>query len=297
VSRLSAASDGLTQSLLPGLLITSCGRHYSTKGPAAGSGFPAAGRKRSAAGYATIIRKRDREISLFGPKDPRTPFPGNLGPESALYPEEEEQPELNTDFLNPLYEDPDVITSELNVERQTRIADQFVFPPFTGDLNDTESKLMRANEIFECISHPCPDLLVSDVRELFPSRNFGHRVTVITISLRDHPSDSENALMREEIMDHFVFLAQIIVNKLHEHGYNADFMDPLVGRPMSSGLCRSSFLELELRYRKLGFQLMRVGSCRILRHHVWGSHQYVGSVFTNAAHNSPEVQEVMRNII
>lgn len=290
--RLSLANECLTQNLLSGLWVSACGRRFSTKGPITGDGIPA-GRKRTESGYTAILRKSDREISLFGPKDPRTPFPGNVGMESAMYPEEEEAlPELNTDFLNPLYEDPDVITSELNVERQSRIADQFVFPPYAGDLSDSESKLTRTNEIFECVSYPCPDLLAADVRELFPGRNFGSRVSVITISLRDTPSQSEEGLMREEVMDNFVFLAQLIVNKLHEQGYNADFIDPLIGRPMSGGVCRSSFLELDTRYRKLGFHLTKVGSCRILRHHVWGSQHYVGSVFTNAAHNSPEVREL-----
>lgn len=297
VSCLSVAAAGecLSQNLMSGLRVGVCSRHFSTKGPVSGNGVPA-GRKRTTTGYATIVRRNDREISLFGPKDPRTPFPGNVGLESAMYPEEEPLPELNTDFLNPLYEDPDVITSELNMERQSRIADQFVFPPFAGELNDTESKLMRANDLFDCISHPCPDLLAADVRELFPGRNFGPRVSVITISLREPQSDSGDALMREEIMENFVFLAQFVVNKLLDHGYCADFVDPLIGRPMSSGMCRSSFLELDTRYRKQGFQLMKVGSCRVLRHHVWGSQRYVGSVFTNAAHNSPEVLELASSV-
>ena len=295
VTRLCTANECLAQNMLPGLWVSVCGRHFSTKGPLSGDGVPA-GRKRTAAGYTAILRKSDREISLFGPKDPRTPFPGNVGMERALYPEEDTAPELSTDFLNPLYEDPDVITSELNVERQSRIADQFVFPPYNGDLSDMESKLMRTNDIFECVSYPCPDLLAADVRELFPGGIFQPRVSVITISLRKTLSDSEDELMREEIMENFVFLAQLMVNKLQEHGYYADFMDPLIGRPMSGSVCRSSFLELDTRYRKLGFELTKVGNCRVLRHHVWGEHHYVGSVFTNAAHNCPEVLEWTRNM-
>lgn len=209
--------------------------------------------------------------------------------DSALRAEEETPPELNMDFLNPLFEDPDVITSELNVERQSRIADQFVFSPYSSELNDMELRLMRANDLFDCMPYPCPELLAADVRELFPSRHFGSRITVITVSLRKSLSQQPDTLIREEVLENFVFMAQTIVNKLLDQGYHAEFVDPIIGRPLSSGCSRASVLELESRYRRLGLELTKVGSCRMVRHHDWGCSQYVGSVFTNAPHNSPEL--------
>lgn len=265
-----------------------CMKHFSTKGPV--SGYKVMTRKRAAAGCTSYTRKSDREISLFGPKDPRTPLPGNVGTERALYPEPV-IPELSVDFLNPLYEDPDVITSELNVERQSRIADQVVSPFCGGQISEIEAKMMRAEELFECSAHQCPELLAADVRELFPGRSFTARSSVICISLRN---SDDNYLLKEEIMDHFIHLSQSIVNKLQENGYWADFIDPFV-RGVSDEIClRASFFETDLRYRTLGLELMKMGSCVVVKHHKWGSKQYVGSVFTSAPYYSPEVREVIR---
>ena len=291
VSRWSAvafADSTRCQAVLSGRWTAASCRHFSAKGPLSGDGAPA-GRKRSSAGdYTSVVRKSDREISLFGPRDPRLPLPGNVGLETTLY-QEDEVPELSLDFLNPLSEDPDVVTSELNSERQSRILDQFIFPPFTSELSDAEARLQRADQLFESTSSPCPDLLAADVRDLFSNRNYGSRITVITVSLRKSLRLSRDEPQRQEVLEAFACLAQAMMLKLQEQGYMADYLDPFMGRSLSSGCSRASLLQLESRFRRQGFELQQHGSCLVMRHHVWGSKDFVGCVFTNAPHTSVEV--------
>jgi hypothetical protein len=248
---------------------------------------------------------RGREISLFGPKDPRTPLPGNLGLETALNP-----PlvlaELSLDFLNPTYEDPDVITQELPIERQTRILDQVILnhsnlvSAETMEELDIETRILRSQEKFQVLAHSCPELLLYDFKELFPGKSLGSRITVLTICQKTlNDMKSWNPLMekeREELMEHFVSLATGIITKLQDHGFWADFIDPFSGRPMNSAYTHATFWETDERYRRLGFEIEDIGCCRVLRHHVWGTKAFVGSIFTNAPLNSPEISDLVSNV-
>lgn len=287
-------------------------RSYSSKGgrPTFGDGEASStGRKSNnrvegspRASLAALINQ-GREISLFGPKDPRLPLPGNIGVESVLDPPETPFPDLNLDFLNPNYEDPDIITQELPIERQSRILDQALFCPSsllsqsTMEDLDIESRILRSQDMFQVTAHSCPELLLSDFRELFPGKSLGNRITVLTICQKtQNDMRAWNPMMekeREEMMEHFVSLATGIVSKLQDNGFWADFIDPFSGRPMNAGYTQATFWETDERYRKLGFEIDDVGCCRVLRHHQWGTKAFVGSIFTNAPVHSPEVLDLV----
>ena len=53
----------------------------------------------------------------------------------------------------------------------------------------------------------------------------------------------------------------------------------------------NTLFETDDRYRQLGFQIEDLGCCRAIRHSLWGTHIFVGVIFTNALPNSLIMQK------
>jgi len=283
-------------------------RGYSSKGsggPVDGGADSTSKRKSSRVTGSTplspLVSRGGREISLLGPKDPRTPLPGNIGVDMALDPPEP-LPELSLDFLNPSYEDPDVITQELAIERQSRILDQAMFNTssltYSASIEelDVETRVFKSQDVFDVKAHLCPDLLLADFKELFPGKSLGSKVTVLTISRKTHDKSLLEGKDGQDLMDQFISLATSMVNKLQDNGFWADFIDPFSGRTLQDMFNHATFFETEGRYRRLGFEIEQFGSCRLLHHHKWGSRPYVGSVFTTAPVFSQEVTDLVNAV-
>ncbi|KAH3894695.1 hypothetical protein DPMN_018852 [Dreissena polymorpha] len=100
---------------------------------------------------------------------------------------------------------------------------------------------------------------------------------------------------REQLLKAFVEGASDICEALQCAGFWADFIEPSCGKPFLGAHTNASLYETDERYRKLGFEIEDLGCCKVIRHHVWGTHAYVGCLFTNAPASHPILALMKRN--
>ncbi|XP_035211774.1 cobalamin trafficking protein CblD-like [Stegodyphus dumicola] len=199
----------------------------------------------------------EKEIFLLGPADLRTPLPGNTG-----------IPPLSMIYTNRIKELPN------------------------------QREILSTPQKIDCAAHDCPVLLKKDFADLFPNRNLSNdNLTVLTLCQKtenDMSSWSEDAeVEREELETFFVTAANTICAHLKRSGYWADFIHPNSGKPHFNPVTDAVMFATDLRYRRLGFTIDDLGCCRIISHAIWGTHVFVGAIFTNASLESSEIQEIV----
>ncbi len=57
----------------------------------------------------------------------------------------------------------------------------------------------------------------------------------------------------------------------------------------------STMFETDERYRQFGFEIDDLGCCKVISHHLWGTHAYVGCLFTNAPITHPVIKDLLNN--
>ncbi|KAM9802289.1 cobalamin trafficking protein CblD-like isoform 2-T2 [Syngnathus typhle] len=112
------------------------------------------------------------------------------------------------------------------------------------------------NSSVECIIQSCPEKLKQDLEYLFPEASSSH-VTVITVTQKTKNDMTAWCLAVEEERDHML----------------DKFFGPYTNKTL---------FETDDTYRLLGFQIEDLGCCRVIQHPLWGSHVFVGIIFTNA---------------
>jgi hypothetical protein len=152
-------------------------------------------------------------------------------------------------------------------------------------------------DLLECIAQEIPNAVQKDFSDLFPDRDLGAGdLTVITLSQRtEHDMTSwstEVETEREELLGNFIAGATDICHALKQAGYWADFIDPSSGRPYFGAYTNATLFETDERYRKFGFDINDLGCCKVISHRLWGSHAYVGSLFTNAPMDHPAISKL-----
>lgn len=236
----------------------------------------------------------DEKLGPFGPQDSRFPLPGKVG--TSLKPA---MPSLNQ--ASPTQRiDPQAIFDQLPSERYRNILQQAQEEAeFLADMNigsDSAAKSTPSpDDMLECVAHDCPQIMRKDFADLFPWMNIMHgHFTIITISQKtkeDMTGWSESVeAEREKLLESFVQGASDICDALHKAGYWADFIDPSCGKPYLGQHTNASLYETDERYRKLGFEIDDLGCCKVIRHHIWGTHAYIGCLFTNAPPTDPILQ-------
>lgn len=152
-------------------------------------------------------------------------------------------------------------------------------------------------ESLEYVAQELPIALRKDFQDLFPDRQLDNdNMTVITLSQQTQNDmtgwSNEVEIEREHLLESFISGASDICKALKQSGYWADFIDPASGRPYFGAYTNSTLFETDERYRKLGFEINDVGCCKVISHQLWGSHAYVGSIFTNAPLDHPAINDV-----
>ncbi|XP_073329175.1 metabolism of cobalamin associated Db isoform X2 [Pagrus major] len=209
----------------------------------------------------------DEGMGPFGPQDQRFQLPGNVGFDCHLEGRAEQKKNLEYNMV------PDVLCPLSSSERHEFILTQFIGDFFEKDDPALSLNVNRAEEYFkssvECAIQYCPELLKKDFQSMFPEAP-SSEMTVVTVTQKTQNdmtswcADVEQE--REQMLDKFF-----------------------------GSYTNNTLFETDDRYRQLGFQIEDLGCCRVIRHSLWGTHVFVGVIFTNASPNSLIMQKLQGN--
>lgn len=259
-------------------------RAFSTAG-SSGSDEPHIAITPSSMGLRTVWP--DESMGPFGPQDQRFQLPGNVGFDCHL-----EGLTGQKSLAHKII--PDVLSAQSSSERHEFILNQFIGEFLEKDDPASSQNINGAEQYFdnssvECAIQSCPELLKKDFQSMFPEAP-SSGMMVVTVSQK-----TQNDMMswcddveqeREQMLDKFVDGAKEICYSLQREGFWADFIDPSSGLPFFGSYTNNTLFETDDRYRHLGFQIEDLGCCRVIRHSIWGTHVFVGTIFTNAPPNS-----------
>ncbi|XP_022078294.1 metabolism of cobalamin associated Db isoform X2 [Acanthochromis polyacanthus] len=227
----------------------------------------------------------DESMGPFGPQDKRFQLPGNMGFDCHLEGlAQQQQKSLPHKIV------PDVLSAPSSNKRHEFVLTQFI-GEFFGEDNPASSQNVRAAEKYfdnssvECALQSCPELLKKDFQSMFPDApSSGMMVVTVTQKTQNDMTSwcAEVEQEREQMLDKFVDGAKEICYALQREGFWADFIDPSSGLAFFGSYTNNALFETDDRYRYLGFQIEDLGCCRVIRHSLWGTHVFVGTIFTNA---------------
>lgn len=147
----------------------------------------------------------------------------------------------------------------------------------------------------ECITQPCPEQLKMDFCSMFPEATPSDLmlITVTQKTVNDmvywsFAVEEE----REQLLERFIDGAKKICSALQSEGFWADFIDPSSGLPFFGLYTNNTLFETDDRYRHLGFQTEDLGCCRVIRHQLWGTNVFVGTIFTCAPPDSSVMKKL-----
>ncbi|NP_991157.2 metabolism of cobalamin associated Db [Danio rerio] len=240
----------------------------------------------------------DESMGPFGPQDKRFQLPGNVGFDCHL----ESPVEQRTTSVHSVM--PDVLTAQSNNQRHDFILAQFINELHEDDKTSTAQNMDKAEQFFdhssvECAIQSCPELLKRDFESMFPEAP-STGMMVVTVTQRtqnDMTAWTEQVDQeREELLAKFIEGAKEICHALRNEGFWADFIDPSSGLAYFGSYTNNTLFETDDRYRHLGFQIEDLGCCKVIRHVMWGTHAFVGTLFTSAPPNSQIMKKLQGDL-
>ncbi|KAJ8351594.1 hypothetical protein SKAU_G00230700 [Synaphobranchus kaupii] len=239
----------------------------------------------------------DENMGPFGPQDQRFQLPGNVGFDCHLQgtAEQKKVPVHRTV--------PDVLSAPSSSERHEFVMAQFInefqgkeAPPVTLKVNKVEQYFDTSN--VECAVQSCPELLKKEFESMFPEAP-SNGMTVVTVTQKTKNDMTawceEVDKEREQLLDRFVAGAKEICYALRSDGFWADFIDPGSGLAFFGSYTNNTLFETDERYRHLGFRIEDLGCCKVIQHALWGTHVFVGTLFTSAPPNSLIMKKLQGN--
>lgn len=229
----------------------------------------------------------DDVMGPFGPLDQRFQLPGNMGFDCHL------QGLAGRRTAPAQKAVPDVLSAPSSSDRHDFILAQVAGNIFETDEPPSPQNMNTADQYFnsnvECAIQSCPELLKKDFQSMFPEAP-PSGMMVVTVTQKTHNDmtawSAEVEQEREQMLDKFIDGAKEICYALQGEGFWADFIDPASGLAFFGSYTNNTLFETDERYRQLGFQIEDLGCCRVIRHSLWGTHVFVGTIFTNAPASS-----------
>lgn len=243
----------------------------------------------------------DDILGPLGPQDKRFPLPGRIGP--CINSRRLAQQQLNKERQFPLKLPFDVNEAlpQTAANRHEDICEQFLTSVDEVELEFVDQKMSESSDQspsssdkMEFRAHSCPHVLRKDFKDLFPDKNImDGNFTVVIISFKTENDQTlwseEVEQERENMLENFIQGAVELCQAFEDSGFWADFIDPESGKPFKGPHTNFTLFETDERYRKLGFDIKDLGCCKVVSHPVWGSHAYIGALFTDAPINHPLV--------
>ncbi|KAG7155873.1 Methylmalonic aciduria and homocystinuria type D-like [Homarus americanus] len=228
----------------------------------------------------------DIKAGIFGPSDQRLPLPGNIGLCQQLEPCQ--LPPVIYRNQGNLKIAPDILTKKTNHEHQIQALDQCnpteVTRVVEKHIQGNIPAMPHPSDILECKAQQCPDLVKkgSNIKD--------GPLAVVTLSQKtQHDMGSWSEEMELGRGTYRIY----ICSTLQADGYWADFIDPTSGRPYHGQFTNATLFETDERYRYLGFRIEDLGCCKIISHRLWGTHVFVGALFTNAPVDSDVLEHAL----
>ncbi|KAM8933990.1 cobalamin trafficking protein CblD [Pelodytes ibericus] len=240
----------------------------------------------------------DETMGPFGPQDQRFQLPGNVGFDAHVNGVDSPRqiPLIHRNL-------PDLLSEPAPSERHEFVMAQFVNEFQGNEASPDQQPVHNMDSYFdhatvECAMQSCPELLKKDFASMFPEIP-NNNLMVLTVTQKTANDmtiwSQEVDCEREALLEKFINGAKEICYALRTEGYWADFIDPSSGLSYFGPYTNNTLFETDERYRHLGFRVEDLGCCKVIRHQVWGTHVFVGSIFTNAPSDSPVMKKLRDN--
>ncbi|CAF0754889.1 unnamed protein product [Didymodactylos carnosus] len=162
--------------------------------------------------------------------------------------------------------------------------------------------LLHDNNQLEVKAFECPIILRLQLKQLFLNYNVIQQpLTVITLCMKTKNDMSqwsnETEIERNEMTDKFIKLASEICSYLSQKQYWVDFIDPTSGTPFYGPHTQDTLLETDERLQYFGLNIVDLGCCRVIEHVQYGTHIFVGCLFTSALKTDENVVHLLKDFI